>query len=674
MCNGNWSGDPEGPELYCLHDQKELLLELRNNLTYDSSLSTKLVHWNESTDCCQWLGVKCDSKSRVSTLDLSSESISGGINEALFRLVFLRSLNLAQNSFNSVVQFLSGFGNLTYLSYLNLSNSGFSGQISFDLSNLTRLVVLDLSSPYSPSLSIENSDIGRLIHSFTSLRELYLNGVNISAKGYDYDWCNAISSSLPNLRVLSLSNSHLTGPLDSSLLKLQFLSIIRLDGNAFFPRFPEFFADFPNLKFNGSVPSFALLKNLTVINLSRNRLSGQIPFPPSSASSYVDFSNNNFSSSLPPDTGNFLRRAFFFSVANNSLIGTIPLSLCNARHLQVLDLSNNRLHGRIPYCLLQTSLTVLNLKRNNLSGHIPNTFPFGCGLEILDLSWNVLQEGVPRSLGRCTELAVLDLGNNELRGNLPCWLNNLTKLHVLVLRSNKFHGDISCLGENSSSLQIIDLSSNNFNGVLPANLFQNLMGMVYYQDSVTVNLHGQDVEIVPATSFNSLDFSNNHFQGAIPETVELKYLYVLNFSHNALSGSIPASLGNLECLQTLDLSFNNLVSEIPRQLERLLSLSNLNLSHNKLVGRIPIGNYMMQRFPAGSFIGNEGLCGYPLDSCSELNTPAIQKSVDVGMYISSAWGFFVGLALIIWPLVLSERWRRYYNKNLDNFISLVGEH
>ncbi|KAK4418915.1 hypothetical protein Salat_2304300 [Sesamum alatum] len=178
----------------CLQGQKELLLELRNNLTYDSSFSTKLVQWSESIDCCRWAGVKCDTWGRVSGLDLSGEAISDGINgvgSSLFGLVFLENLSLAQNSFSSI-DLPFGFGKLTELSYLNPSNSGFS-------------------------VKLENPNLGKLIHNFARLRELYLDGVNISANGYE--WCNAISSSLSNLRVLSLSNAYLTGPFESSLKK-----------------------------------------------------------------------------------------------------------------------------------------------------------------------------------------------------------------------------------------------------------------------------------------------------------------------------------------------------------------------------------------------------------------------------------------------------------------------
>ncbi|KAJ9545378.1 hypothetical protein OSB04_025085 [Centaurea solstitialis] len=134
----------------CLNDQKSLLLALKNDLKFDPSLSTKIVGWNESLDCCHWGGVACDKAGQVTRLDISNESISGGIDgsSTLFGLSFLQSLNLADNSFNSA-QLPSGFGKLTVLSYLNLSNSNFQGQVPGDFSLMKRLVTLDLSSsPY----------------------------------------------------------------------------------------------------------------------------------------------------------------------------------------------------------------------------------------------------------------------------------------------------------------------------------------------------------------------------------------------------------------------------------------------------------------------------------------------------------------------------------------------
>lgn len=102
---------------------------------------------------------------------------------------------------------------------------------------------------------------------------------------------------------------------------------------------------------------------------------------------------------------------------------------------------------------------------------------------------------------------------------------------------------------------------------------------IYYQDSVTLNLKGTEIQLLKIlTVFASIDFSDNHFQGRIPNTIgELKSLYVLNFSHNALSGHIPASMGNLKHLGALDLSFNSLEGEIPQQMASLTFLSSLNL-------------------------------------------------------------------------------------------------
>jgi hypothetical protein len=131
----------------CLGDQQFLLLELKNTLMFNSTLSTKLVKWNQSVDCCSWDGVTCN-EGRVIGLDLSNESISGGLNDSssLFRLQHLQSLNLAHNYyFNNSQEIPSEFDKLANLSYLNLSYTGFAGQIPIAISRLTRLVVLDLS-------------------------------------------------------------------------------------------------------------------------------------------------------------------------------------------------------------------------------------------------------------------------------------------------------------------------------------------------------------------------------------------------------------------------------------------------------------------------------------------------------------------------------------------------
>nr|XP_048319619.1 receptor-like protein 11 [Ziziphus jujuba var. spinosa] len=92
---------------------------------------------------------------------------------------------------------------------------------------------------------LESSNLSMVIQNITKLEEPYLDGVSISAPGNV--WGQALSSSLPNLRVLSLSRCQLSGPVDHSLSKLHSLSVIRLDSNNLSAPVSGFFANFSNL-------------------------------------------------------------------------------------------------------------------------------------------------------------------------------------------------------------------------------------------------------------------------------------------------------------------------------------------------------------------------------------------------------------------------------------------
>ncbi|XP_027336388.1 receptor-like protein 7 [Abrus precatorius] len=978
----------------CLKDQQSLLLLLKNNLTFQPEISTKLKLWNQSIDCCVWSGVSCDNKGHVIGLDLSGELIAGGFDNssALFSLQDLHILNLAANNFNSAIP--SGFNKLEKLTHLNLSNAGFEGQIPIEISHLTRLVTLDISSlSYltGHELKLENPNLRKLVQNLTSIRQLYLDGVSITAPGEE--WCNALLS-LHDLQELSMSQCNLSGPLDHSLARLKNLSVIVLDQNNLSSTVPETFADlktltilslvyceltgtfpqkifnigtllvidisfnynlngnFPDFSPNGSLqtlvvsntslsgafphsvgnmrhlsildlsacrfsglipnslssltelsyvdlssnnftgpmPSFGMakklaqlvsihlhynsfsgtipsylftlpmlqniqlsynqfskldistnvsspmlntldlrsnnlsgpfpvsifqlktlsilqlssnkfngpmqlnnflqLRNLTTLDLSHNNLSvyvnadlssfpkisslklascnlksfpgflrnqsklayldlsdnqiqgkvpnwiwklenleslnisynlltdfegplqnltyklvvldlhynklhGPIPVFPKYAT-YLDYSSNKFSSSIPEDIGNYLSFTIFLSFSNNTLEGSIPDSLCNASFLQVLDLSINNISGTIPSCLMELSdtLVVLNLGKNNLTGPIPDMFPASCVLKTLDLDHNKIDGNIPKSLANCTALEVLDLGKNEIMDDFPCLLKNISTLRVLVLRKNKFHGHIGCPNTNGTwpMLQIVDLAINNFTGNLPGNCFTRWEAMmsekenhlifnvlkfsqIYYQDSVTVTSKGQRMELVKIlTVFTSVDFSSNHFQGEIPEELfDFKALYILNLSNNALSGQIPSSIGNLKQLESLDLSKNQLEGNIPTVLATLSFLSFLNLSYNQLFGKIPTGT-QIQSFQETSFVGNKELCGPPLTTnCNGNISPATTESIKEfdWQYIFTGVGFGVGAGLVVAPLMIWERGRKWSNDSIDKFLMVV---
>lgn len=149
----------------CLDHQKSLLLQLKNELIFNSSISAKLVQWNNQTDeCCNWFGVECDDAGHVISLQLDGEAISGGLGDSssLFRFEYLEKLNLAYNEFDHS-HIPRGFHNLTYLTHLNFSYADFSGQVPAEISSLRRLLSLDFSNDYwvQPGLYLESPQIWR---------------------------------------------------------------------------------------------------------------------------------------------------------------------------------------------------------------------------------------------------------------------------------------------------------------------------------------------------------------------------------------------------------------------------------------------------------------------------------------------------------------------------------
>ncbi|KAF5762633.1 putative non-specific serine/threonine protein kinase [Helianthus annuus] len=309
--------------------------------------------------------------------------ISGEIENSnvLFGLKNLESLNIAGNDFH-FTQIPSRFGSLASLSYLNLSNSGFSGQIPGELSHLTSLEVLDLSSffPFeNRALKLENPNLDMLVQNLTRLRCLYLDNVNISSQ--KFDWSQKLSSSLPNLEVLSLSDCDLSGPLDDSLEKLQSLSIIHLALKNLSAPIPDFFAKFKNLtvmnlascSLIGTFPEKVLQwQSLKILDLSANKnLKGSLPdFPMNGSLQSLVLSDTNFFGGIPVSIGN-LKNLSSIDFSRSNFSGKIPESMEKLTQLVSLDLSSNNFIGQIPSFQKYKNLSHVKLWRNGLSGMIP---------------------------------------------------------------------------------------------------------------------------------------------------------------------------------------------------------------------------------------------------------------------------------------------------------------
>ncbi|RHN57406.1 putative leucine-rich repeat-containing, plant-type, leucine-rich repeat domain, L [Medicago truncatula] len=647
--------------------------------------------------------------------DLTDNNFSGSIPIVYGNLIKLEYLALSFNNLTGQVP--SSLFHLPHLSILGLSYNKLVGPIPIEITKRSKLSYVGLRD------NMLNGTIPHWCYSLPSLLELYLSNNNLTGfigefSTYSLQYLflsnNSLHGHFPNsifqlqnLSYLTLSSTNLSGVVDfhqfSKLNKLEYLHLshnsflsINFDSSAdsILPNlvdlvlsysninsFPKFQTrnlqrlDLSNNNIHGKIPKWFHKKllnswnEISYIDLSFNKLQGDLPIPPSGIQ-YFSLSNNNFTGNIsstfcnasslytlnlahnnfqgdlpiPPDgIKNYL-------LSNNNFTGDISSTFCNASYLNVLNLAHNNLTGMIPQCLgTLTSLNVLDMQMNNLYGNIPRTFSKENAFQTIKLNGNQLEGPLPQSLSHCSFLEVLDLGDNNIEDTFPNWLETLQELQVLSLRSNNLHGAITCSSTKHSfpKLRIFDVSINNFSGPLPTSCIKNFQGMMnvndsqiglqykgvgyYYNDSVVVTVKGFFIELTRIlTAFTTIDLSNNMFEGEIPQVIgELNSLKGLNLSNNGITGSIPQSLSHLRNLEWLDLSCNQLKGEIPVALTNLNFLSVLNLSQNHLEGIIPKGQ-QFNTFGNDSFEGNTMLCGFQLSkSCkNEEDLPPHSTSED----------------------------------------------
>ncbi|KAL2337720.1 LOW QUALITY PROTEIN: hypothetical protein Fmac_012166 [Flemingia macrophylla] len=565
--------------------------------------------------------------SRLELLHICSNDLFGSVPSSLFTLPHLKEIYLSDNQFSRLDEFINVASSI--LEFLALDCNSFNRSTQLNkLSEFRNFTEIDLS--YN-NVSANVNFINVEPPFFSSLELLVLASCDLrNFPGF--------LRNLSTLVALDISNNHIQGKVPNWIWKMPNLLFLNLSHNLL-------------TELEG--PLQYITSRLHFLDLHHNKLQGPVPIFSGNAT-YLDFSGNKFSSSIPGDI----------------------------------------ISGRIPSCLMKMSknFEVLNLKNNNLSGSIPDTIQPCCALWTINLHGNLLDGPIPKSIVNCSKLEVLDLGSNQIIGGFPCLLKEISQLRILVLWKNKFQGPLRCLKANKATwemLQILDIAFNNFSGKLAGSFLTTWkkymmhnehlaeskfiekeigLGGQHYQDSVTINNKGQEMELVKIlTIYTSIGFSSNHFEGPIPEKLmDFNELTILNLSNNALSGKIPSSIGNLIQLESLDLSQNSLSGEISMQLVSLSFLEYLNLSFNHLVGKIPTGT-QLQSFPASSFEGNDGLYGPPLPSIENRNgtEPGMLPQRKCGRlactvdwnFISVELGLVFGHGIVFGPLLIWKGWR-----------------
>ncbi|XP_030509716.2 receptor like protein 22-like [Cannabis sativa] len=632
----------------CHTHETSALLHFKNSFTnisdttycsryYDLEITNpnNTISWDiKSKDCCRWSGVTCDDVTgHVIRLDLKCSGLQGILhsNNTLFSLSHLQSLILSGNDF-SHSKISSEFGKFSNMVHLDLSLSGFSGQVPHQLSYLSNLLTLDLTG--NSGLKLETSSWKTIVANLTNLRELFLSGVDMSSTStdsfmnlstsltsLDLSWTNLQGKlpenvlSLPNLQQLYLSNNlNLNGSFPqynwSSPLKVMDLSGSGVIIDPYLCRKFKYLQviSLSLSKFNSVQLSSTFFDNctqITSLDLLGNSLGGFFPW--SSIFNLhqltrLDLSENNFIGEIPEICSNSTKNPFSCISSKHHLVGSPPL------HLTSLDLSFNQLNGTIPSWIYSLpSLQYLNLRWNKFSGSIQE-FQHNC-LVSLYLAYNNLQGFFPTSIFQQVNLSDLHLLSNNMSGvvQLDQFLK-LKKLKYLNLSNNSF----SCISNNYnndtfpntlSSLYLsscgisefpyflrslknlaeLDLSNNQIEGSVPQWLWNVGKDSLYYLDISHNSL--TQIDQIPWKNLQFINLAFNRLQGHLP--VLPPSTRFISISNNSFVGEISPSICNLTWLQGLDLSINKLSGNIPPCLGNSSSLEVLDLRKNKFHGIIP---------------------------------------------------------------------------------------
>ncbi|GKV25833.1 hypothetical protein SLEP1_g35216 [Rubroshorea leprosula] len=569
---------PSFQHLLCRREDRLALLQFKESFviyklasSYDPFAYPKVNLWkSQGMDCCSWEGVWCDQDTgHVIGLDLSSSCLLGSINSnsSLFQLTHLQHLNLAFNDFNySMIP--SALANLTNLTYLNLSNSFFSGQISSELSKLAGLSTLDLSSSYDPQyeglLELERPNLRSLIENLKSLEYLHLSSVKINSR------IPNILANMSSLKSIFLGHCGLFGEFPSAIFQLPKLQALIVHYN-------------PGLI--GNLPEFHFHSQLTDLRVSFTSFSGKLPASIGMLGSleHLDASDCKF-------------------------FGLLPSSLGNITKLHFLSLKNNFFQGKdVPFLSNLTQLTSIYLGLNQFTfPEIPSFFARFTHLQCLGLAFNQISGHFPSWITNMSQLTFLNVASNMLQGSLPSSISKLKNIETLGFEGNNFTGtveinpflDLKYLRHLTFSLNKLSLliKTRNSTNTTLAKLEQLGLGSCNLKEFPNF-LQDQDQLQFLSLSFNDIHGQipkwiwklNNNFEGPIPTTWAVENdLRVIKLSQNNLQGKLPRLLTNCKMLEFLDLGDNHIKDTFPFWLGTLPKLKILILHSNGLYGSINV--------------------------------------------------------------------------------------
>ncbi|GMH14534.1 hypothetical protein Nepgr_016375 [Nepenthes gracilis] len=568
--------------------------------------------------------------SQLTVLDLSGNLLDGEVPSWLFNLPSLNKLYLDNNQFSNQQRVIedvasnSSLTNLSSLMVLSLSYCNFSGPLPawiwniiqeirlsgnrftgelpprVDISKLSQLTVLDLSE------NLLDGEVPSWLFSLPSLNTLYLANNQFSGQLDVIE--DVASNNTTMLEYIDLSGNKIQGSIPNSIFELVSLETLKLSSN--------------NLSGIIELDMFCKLENLTELDMSNNGLTlltksngainsnvaacrrlttllcspcNIIEFPDFLRNQedlqVLDLSNNKIHGDIPKwaqDIGRYT--LYYLNLSHNFLTGS--LDLLQWKNLQFIDIHSNMFEGPAP--ILPSFTVMLSASYNNFVGEMPSAICTLASLEILDLSYNSLSGEIPRCFKNFSDqLSVLDLRSNKLHGTLSSSFEKCSSLRTLNLNGNQLGGQLPLSLLSCQGLEVLDVGNNNFKGTFPYWLgsLPKLQVLILHSNSFFGNLGTSKAKHL-FSKLRILDLSNNGFNGTLSSNLLHCFKAMMNSTENRgqlqyLGDRYYTDSVMLE-VKGHDLNFIRILNVI----------TTIDVSNNKLEGEIPevIGDLVSLRW------------------------------------------------------------------------------
>ncbi|XP_059436366.1 uncharacterized protein LOC132169331 [Corylus avellana] len=562
---------------------------------------------------CQFENNTC----HIEAIEIKRFSLPGVLPPELVQLPYLQKIDFAYNYLSGSIPIqwasmalksisvlgnrLSGeipkdLGNFSNLTYLSLEANQFSGTIPSELGKLVNLETLMLSS---------NNLSGNLpeeLGGLENLTDFRVNDNNLNGTIPDFiqNW--------KQLKRLEMIASGLKGPIPLSISVLEKLTDLRIsDINGTIQSFPDLGnmtgltrIILRNCNISGEIPDYIWTMNhLRILDLSFNKLSGELPTAISTASiKFIFLSSNLLSGNVPESI--LIKGTNVDLSYNNFTRQSIEQPACNPSGLNLnLFRSSSQESGFQLDLMYKQRVQIWEFSDRSKESleffcGVPDMFFLKHALFVLVVALSCLSTQrfataiVPQDEVDALEQIAKTMGATDWEFNpTTCTLETVGVMSPEPPADSVKNITCNCQFENNTChIEAIEIKRFSLPGVLPPELVQ----LPYLQKiDFAYNYLSGSIPIQWASmALKSISVLGNRLSGEIPKDLgNFSNLTYLSLEANQFSGTIPSELGKLVNLETVMLSSNNLSGNLPEELGGLKNLTDFRVNDNNLNGTIP---------------------------------------------------------------------------------------